>query len=50
MDKDVVVDGGSEGSDVGGGVVDNVTVERDEAKEVLIYKLFLGVQNFWSFW
>jgi len=43
MDKDVVVDGGSEGSDIGGRVVDNVTVERDETEEVLIYEFFLGV-------
>jgi len=43
MDKDIVIDGGLEGSDVGSGVVDNVTVERDEAEEVLIYKFFLQV-------
>jgi len=38
-----VVDGGLEGSDIGSRVVNNVTVERDEAEEVLIYKFFLGV-------
>jgi len=43
MDKDVVVDGGLEGSDIEGGVVNNVTVEQDEAEEVFIYKFFLGV-------
>jgi len=43
MDKDIVVDGGLERSDVGGGVVANVTVEQDETEEVLIYKFFLGV-------
>ena len=43
MDKDVVVDGGSEGGDIGGRVIDNVTVEWDETEEVLIYKFFLGV-------
>ena len=43
MDKDVVVDGGLERSDIGGGVVANITVERDEAEEVLIYEFFLGV-------
>jgi len=46
VDKDVVVDGGSERGDVGGGVVDNVTVERDESEEVLVYEFFLGVPKF----
>jgi len=41
-----VVDRGLEWSDVGGGIVDNVTVERDEVEEVLIYKFFLGVPKF----
>ena len=36
MDKDIVVDGGSEWSDIGGGVVDDVTVERDETEKVLV--------------
>jgi len=43
MDKDVVVDGSSEGSDVGSGIVDDITVEQNEAEEVLIYEFFLGV-------
>jgi len=43
MDKDIVVDGGSEGGDIGSRVIDNVTVEWDETEEVLIYKFFLGV-------
>ena len=43
VDKDVMVDGGSERSDVGSGVVDDVTMERDKSKEVLVYEFFLGV-------
>jgi len=43
MDKDVVVDGSSEGSDVGSRIVDDITVEQNEAEEVLIYEFFLGV-------
>ena len=38
-----MVDRGSEWSDVGCGVVDNVTVKWDELKEVLVYEFFLGV-------
>ena len=41
--KDVVIDRGLEGSDIGGGIVDDVTVERDEAEKVLIYEFLLGV-------
>jgi len=43
MDKDVMVGGSPEWSDVCGGVVSNVTVERDEAEEILVYKFFLRV-------
>jgi len=46
MDKDVVVDRGSEGSDVGCGVVGEVTVKGDEVKEVPVYEFFLGVPKF----
>ena len=38
-----MVDGGSEGSDITGGVVGNVTVEWDEAEKVLVYEFLLGV-------
>jgi len=43
VDKDVVVDGGSEGSDVGCWIVSNIAMEWDELEEVLVYKFFLGV-------
>ena len=46
MDKDVVIDGGSERGDVRGRVVSDVTVERDETEEVLVYEFFLGVPTF----
>ena len=38
-----MVDGGLEWGDVCGGVVGNITMERDEAEEVLVYVFFLGV-------
>ena len=38
-----MVDGGSEWGDVRGGIVSDVTVERDESEEVLVYVFFLGV-------
>jgi len=41
MDKNVVIDGGSKGSDVSGGVISNVTVEWDEAEKVLVYIFLL---------
>ena len=43
MDEDVMVDGGSEWSDVGCWVVSDITVEQDEAEEVLVYKFLLRV-------
>ena len=43
VDEDVVVDGGSEWSDIHGGVVNDVTVEWDEAEEILVYEFLLGV-------
>ena len=39
-----MVDGGSEGSDVGHGVISDVTVKQDEPKGVLVYKFFLGTK------
>ena len=41
-----MIDGGLEWGDVCGGVVGNVTMERDEAEEVLVYEFFLGVPKF----
>jgi len=43
MDKDIMVDRGLEGSDVGRWIVSNVAMERDKLKEVLVYKFFLRV-------
>jgi len=43
MDEDVVVDRGLEGSDIGHWIVGDVTMEQDEAEEVLVYEFFLGV-------
>jgi len=46
MDKDVVVDWGSEWGDIGCGVVGDITVKGDEAEEVPVYEFFLGVPKF----
>jgi len=43
MDKDIVIDRGSEGSDVGGCIVGNVAMQQDEVEKVLVYEFFLGV-------
>ena len=43
MDKDVVVDGGSERSNIGCWIVGNVAMQRDEVEEILVYKFFLQV-------
>jgi len=43
MDKDIVVDRGLEGSDVGRWIVGDVTIEWDKVEEVLVYEFFLGV-------
>jgi len=43
MDKDIVIDRGLEGSDVGSWIVGNVAMQWDEAEKVLVYKFFLGV-------
>ena len=46
VDKDVVVDGGLERSDIGRWIVSNIAMERDKSEEVLVYKFFLGVPKF----
>jgi len=46
MDKDIVVDRGLEGSDVGHRVVGDVAVKGDKVKEVPVYEFFLGVPKF----